>query len=355
MGQLTGASRTLLRTVLLAGALLGLGLALPVWLGFAGQPEHDVRTAPRLTQGGRILAAAPPGQLFLCQGAGLERIDLPLTRLGGPVVPLELVLREGGADGPVVRRVTAQPDPEREFQRLSFAFEPIEDASGRWFHFAIAPIGADAAGLSPWVRYHGRVGHNAPWGGSELEARVAGSPFYAPLDELRAIAVACRSLDTSRGPVRLELWEPGADTPLRRAALPEPTVVESGYAFFAFEPVHDSGGRSFAFRVLAEGGLRFNARNGAPSFKTFHGTPGTRPGLGGMTAGPVELPDRDLVFRAWSRWGPGRGLAVVRDRAGWRLWAGMGLWTLAVLALARVAVVGLAATATSGARPGGLP
>lgn len=316
---------------------LAAGLLLPLRLGLAGHPDHWVRTVPLRTHGGLVGSEAPPGQRFLCEGPDLSRIDVALVFLRDEDAGLELVLREGDAGGEVVRRVTvgAGELDGRGTRFVRFAFEPLHESSGRWYHFELRPTGGRPfADHAVSIRYHGRIGRNAPWGSELLESRTVGGTFESPLDELRALAVGCRSLSTARGAVRLELWEPGETEALRTASLPEPTVVESGYVFFGFEPVPDSAGRTYAFRVSSDGEARFVGRDGGVTFLGLHGTPGTRPGLGGATTAGRSLPDRDLVFRAWSRYGWSRGWATAETRAGWRLRAAVLGWAASVLLLA---------------------
>jgi hypothetical protein len=193
------------------------------------------------------------------------------------------------------------------------------------------------ANYAPWIRFHGQVGRDNAWGNKTFDSRTVGSSFTAPLDDLRAIAVACEYVSTVRGEVRLDLWEPGQEkSPLRTAQLPHPTVADAGYAFFSFAPIPDSAGRAYSFRVTSKVAARFNGRNAAPSFKTYHGVSGSTPELGGMTSKGESLPDRDLVFRAWSSYGRLRGLSVANARAGWRVWAAVICWTASTLALARL-------------------
>ncbi len=334
--------------VLWAAGLVAVGLVLPTAIGFAGHPEHAIRTVPLLTHAGRILRDAAPGQRFLCEGPGLERIDVALTSLHPESVELELVLREGDATGEVVRRASALPPPTRGQPFVPFRFEPVLDSAGRWYHFELSPAGGAAlAGHTPWVRYRGRVGRNEGWGDQVIETDAAEGTFGSPLDGLRALAFACEDFSTERGWVRFELFELGREneTPLRSVQLP-PTVVKGGYAFFGFRPIPDSAGRTFAYRVLSSGNVRFVGKAGQPTFKTYHGAPGGRPGLEGMTSGGEPLTDRDLVFRAWSEYGPARGWETADARAGWRLWAALLCWAAAAVAL----VVAFAAPLVGGAR-----
>ncbi len=325
------------RSILFGLAAIAAGLLLPAWLALGDHPDIAIRSVPLVTQAGHLRSATRLGQRFLCEGPGLEQVDVALALLREPSVEIELVLREEDSDGQVIRRVTVLPDPLPARQVVPFPFEPIHDSNGRWFHFEIVPAAGQAvANHSAWIRFHGRIGRNEGWGDEVIETRTVENTFLSPLDNLRALAIAFESLPSGNGEVLLELWETEIEgVPLRSSRLPRPTETESGYVFFPFPPVSGSTGQSYEYRLTAPETVRLNGRLGTPTLKTLHGVPGSRPGTGGVTQDGRHLQDRDLVFRAWSSYGWLRGLKTAHARAGWRLWAGVLCWTGAVLALIR--------------------
>ncbi len=325
------------RALLLATLLVAFGLVLPALSGLAGHPDRAVRSVPLLTQHGRIGGGLPVGQRLRCEGPGLRRIEVALVALPGEPAPLELTLRDGDASGEVLRRATATPAAGVERQWLGFDLEPLEDSAGRWLHVELRPERRGRpAPHSPWVRYHGQVGVNLPWGDRVLETARAEASFRSPLDHLRAVAVASESLFSSDGPVRLRILDEDAPgSPLREALLPAPVGLREGYAFFAFEPLAGSAGRRLRLELEAAAPVRLVASAEGLSFKTFHGLPGTRPGMGGMTHGRLALPDRDLVLRTRAEDGPARGLRRLFAELGGR--APLALLT-ALLSLLLLAV-----------------
>ena len=308
-----------------------------------------MRSLPLRFHAGRISEVAPFGQVFRCEADGLERIDVTLVTAGPESGEVELQLRREGPGGEVVRRVLVEADPLSEPELVTFRFEPIPESAGRWFHFQLVPAGGAArAGLSPWIRFHGQTGRDDPWGAEVVEGKDAGGYFQSPTGDLRGIAVACESMVATERDVRLTLWDLDDGGATRREiTLATPTAIETGYALLSFEPIPNSKGRNYGYRLDVGTHARFNARFDRPTIKTLHGLDAERAALGGMTtAGRIE-PDRDLVFRAWTASGPAAGLRIARERAGWRLWAGVGLWLLTLLALARM----LAPAASSGGGP----
>ncbi len=312
------------------------GLLVPLWYGLREHPDLAVRSTPRRTHGGLIGIEAAPGQRFLSEGPGLKRIDVALTPIIQFPGELELVLRADSQHGEVLRRVTLLLDPKRRPQFNAFEFEPIEDSTGRYYHFEVRPTGGDLfATHAVWIRYHGNAGYDAPWGDEFLETQTVENSFLSPLDDLRAVAVVCEDLSTTRGPVRFELWESGESKTLVSVDLPSPTVIRTGYLFFSFPPIPNCAGKRFSFRVTSDGAAKFVGRKGSVSFKSFHGVPGGRPGLQGMTQSGEPLTDRDLVFRTWSSKTRLTELREAYDRAGWKLWAAMICWVASVLAISR--------------------
>jgi hypothetical protein len=321
------------RALLLFALLLAVGLVLPALPALEGLPDREVRSLPRLTHAGRIGRESALGQVFRCEADGLRAVDLALARLPGERRPLELVLRADGPGGEVLRRATATPEGSRLW--LAFEFEPLEDSGGRWLHLAVRPLeGEGPSTYTPWIRYHGQVGLNAPWGDRVLVTPRTTTEFVSPLDHLRALALAFEQLAPVEGPVTLRLRE--AEAPrrvVREVRLEAARRVRVGYVFLAFEPLPESAGRRYVLELEAGAPLRLVANEAGPSFKTFHGTPGSRPGMRGATAGDLALGDRDLVFRARAGGGRLAGLRLLAQRLGGRGVVALAAWVLATLAL----------------------
>jgi len=317
--------------------LILIGLVLPLWLGLTGHPDLSVSVRPLRTHAGAIQRDAAPGQTFRCEGQGLERIEVALVSLGSPEDGLELVLRAESVKGEVLRRVSLYPGELTAPEFVSFSFEPIEESAGRWFHFQLLPNGERTiANYSPWIRFHGQTGRDDPWGETSLHEQVVRNYFQSPLGDLRALGIACEFLSTEGGAIHFELWDldDGGKT-RRELTLPTPSVVHNGYAFFDFEPVPESKGRNYGYRIKSKGPARFNARFGKPTIKTLHGVAAELSSLRGMSSGNHSLGSRDLVFQTWTSFDWERGLRLALARAGWRLWAAIACWAFAVYALGR--------------------
>jgi len=310
--------------------------------------DVEVRTAPRRTQTGRLLDESPVGQGFRCRWNGLRSIEVALTPLGPAAeAELELVLRADGPHGEVLRRARLGPaELAAGGAFTTFAFEPLDDSAGRelWFELDV-PGERVQSPYSAWVRYHGQPGTDAPWGdrilpgtvfeGKLLDHSIApGSrPTWGrvPHPHLAAVAFAFEAVRGGRA--RLEVFDEGADLaqdpPLRVALLDVQQSTRGGYAYFQFEPIADSRWKDLGFRLTVDQEARLVGFEYGPSLKTFHGGTPPAPPLLGMTRGGRVYQDRSLVFRARSSPSRAEAWALIRARAGWKLWAGGLCWVLA--------------------------
>ncbi len=314
------------------------GLVLPLCVALGDLPDVSVVSRPLRTHGGAIPSAAPPGQVFYCSEAGLRQLDVALVSVRPISTELELVVRADGPEGEVLRSCKAQPGQLREPAFVPFQFEPILDSKDRWFHFQLQIDDELAtASYATWIRFHGQTGRDDPWGSEKLDVRSVQSYFQSPLGDLRAVAVACEHLSTKSGPVKFEIWDldDGGKT-RRKLDWPAPAWVQNGYAFFSFQPIANSKGRNYGYRIDSAGPAEFNGRFGKPALKTLHGLDGETPGVRGMTSGMIRHPDRDLSFRSWSASGVAHGVSTAETRAGWRIWVAVSAWLLSILALARL-------------------
>lgn len=299
-------------------ALCILGLLAPCWFLLDAPLEHDIRSRPLHVHGGLISRAAPVGQTFFCSSPGLHRIDVALERTRPESTELAFTLRADGPHGAVLRRVVAIPDARHRSSLLQFSFDSLPDSAGRWFHFELAPAGEEPlASHSAWLRYHGQVGLRSAWGNESIKSEEQFGSFLSPLHNLRAVAVAFDDATTERGALRLRLWaEDDSGPAVRRSTLPLPTVVQGGFAIFSFPPIAESRGKKYLCSVTSDGPQRFILRDDWPVIRTFHGTPGSRPGLRGSTSGGNAQADRDIMFRAWSDRDRLHNLQVLRERLG---------------------------------------
>lgn len=334
------------RAVLLTLLLLG-GLVLPALVALDGVPGREVRSQPLLTHAGKLGRGSPLGQLFRCEVEGLERIELALARLPGRPVPLELVLRERGPRGEVLRRVVAEPPASADREWLAFAFEPLEDARDRWLHLSVQTLErGEPSSHTPWIRYHGQVGHNDPWGKRVIVTQQATMELASPLDNLRAIAVGFEDLSPTDGPLTLRVREQGGERRVVRSVTQSTDRrVRLGYTFFAFDPIPQSAGRQYSLELEGGSPVRLVGFQRGPSFKSYHGTPGTRVGMRGATIGERQLPDRDLVFRTHGGGGWLDGLRRLSGRLGARGGLALIAWLLALVGLTRALLDGPQSTA----------
>jgi len=342
-----------------AGLLvLAAGVA-PLGLKLADLRDVEVRAIPWRTHGGRLQGASPVGQGFRCRWDGLDRIEVALVALGPTRdAELELVLRDGARDGPVLRTVradAAQPAGSRPW--LAFDFEPLPDSAGRALWFELRPAdGAQDSPWSTWTRYHGQPGVDAPWGDRVLAGRVFEGDvidnslppqklhFWSkvPHPHLSAMAFAVEELRPAEGAVLLELWDaggdPASDPPLRRSRLAPGAGVEGGYAFFHFEPIAASRWKDMRFRLTAPEGARMIGFEKGLSFKTLHGGDPGPPALIGMARGDEVHTDCSLIFRAHSSPARSEVLRLLLDRLDGRLAGAALCWilgTLLILGLVR--------------------
>lgn len=321
----------------------------------ADLPDVEVRTVPRRTHGGKLLAEHPAGQGFRCRWNDLARIDVGLVS-PGPAgdAALELVLRAGGPNGEVLRRSrTAPGELQGQGHFAAFEFEPLADSAGRelWFELG-PPADASPSPYSPWIRFHGQPGHDTPWGnrivvGTVIETALTNTshepdlldPGNVPHPNLRALAFATDSVVPGSETLRLELFEEGREDPVREVELGSENEVHGGYLFFSFPPIEESRWKNYRYRVSLPPDSRLVGFELGPSVKSFHGAPVEGSPLLGASLGGVAYPDRDLVFRAWSSPSAGDVAALLRERTGGKEILAVLLWVLAIGLVLRVFVV----------------
>ena len=227
----------------------------------------------------------------------------------------------------------------------SFTFEPVTGSKGKTFHFSIEPADDAATKLSPWVRYHGQVGRNDPWGDRFLPAGVTHKgELISPHANLRALAFPVESMFPALGTASLEIFEDeGSKTPLRTSTLALPDETHLGWTFFSFEPIKESRWRRYHFELKAPDHCRLigtedESRRVIPVFKSFHGVEVMSSPLRGMTRSSYRQPDRDLVFRAWAKDSPGAVLARLQERTDGKLWIAAILWCISTAICLRLFV-----------------
>ena len=320
-----------LYSILIATLILGvsvIGLTRP-------RPVINVRSIPLITHHGGINSQSPPGQLFECSQAGLRRIDVILTAVGQTLRGnVSMKLRANSPEGVVLREVTMKPAVSQGAPAwANFEFDPITDSAGKTFHFSIEPADEAATKLSPWIRYHGQVGRNDPWGDRFLEAGAThtGDLISAHAD-LRALAFPVESMFPALGRASLTIFsDPSSKAPLRTSTLELHDDTHMGWAFFAFEPISDSRWKRYHFELKSPDHCRLIGTNDAslrptPVFKSFHGTELMSSPLRGMTRGSMRQPDRDLVFRVWCNDPTSAVLSRLDERTGGVLWLAALLW-----------------------------
>lgn len=307
------------------GAVLWLRPTLATWF------DIEVRSQPWQTHSGRLRHDTPLGERFVCEAPDLERIDVALAPLGSAAAEtaVEFQLRADGPDGPILRRAVAQgADLPRGGGFLPFEFEPLEESAGRQLFFQIRPT-AEQSDLSAWLRYRGQVGDRRPWGDRTLSGPVIEGQLRAEQPLLCAIAFAVDVLPVGDGVVELELFDEAGES-IRRTPLEPDASVDTGYAFFPFEPITGSRWKVYRYRLTLPEEARIIATEEGPSFFGLHGWPEVGDGpLLGMSVGVRMVPDRDLIFRARCRKSPREGLELLRERLGPRGLVGVGVWVLA--------------------------
>lgn len=347
--------RIVLALALAVLATLAAGLW-PLWRAARALPLIDVHERPWTTQSGRLLERYPLGQSFRCAADGLARIEVALVPLHVPPRgTLRLRLRADGPEGELVREVELAPGASAPPGALvAFEFAPVEGSAGRVFHFDLVPAtGPRPADWAAWIRYRGREGHEGAWGNRTYEQPVIegvvrasiapgreegfdpiAKPDNVPHPSFRALSFAALQLAPRLGEARLDLWELDAQgPPLRSVSLAQEDEVRDGFAFFSFEPIADSRFRKYRYRLVLPPGSVLVGDAIGPTMKSWHGLDRAGGELLGASVGGEPRPDRDLVFRAFARPDPARALAVIRERAGWRLWTGLSAWLAASTAL----------------------
>lgn len=329
----------MLRALVIAVVAL---LALFSWR--EGLPDVEIRLAERTTQAGRIFGGYPLGQGFTCEHDGLHALDVALAPIGGAALPLELELRRGAADGEVVRRasVAAEALPASDGW-ARFEFEPIEDSGGERFFFALSA--SDRTGHSPWLRFRGVPYVVRPWGdraleGSVIEGELLPAPPRPRTDlhhgDLHALAFAMNYVHPQAGVTKLELSDAQTGEVLRTASIGPGLPCDTGWVFFRFETLADTRWRALRFRVELPTGASLIGNADGPSIVAYHGGSKVPEDVLGATCAGAELPQRDLVFRAWSSDSRSALLARLAERGGERIvWAAIA-WFLAIVVAARL-------------------
>ncbi len=313
----------------------------------APRPMIDVRTIPLITHQGGLTPLHPTGEIFNCTQDGLRRIDVILTAIG-PSLRAHVTpkLRANSPEGVVLREVRVKPELTHNTPSwASFEFEPVADSRGKTFHFSVEPADEAATSLSPWVRYHGQLGRNDPWGDRYLPADVTHeAEFVSAHANLRALAFPVESMFPSLGTTRLAIFDdPNSKEPIRSSTLSLQDETHLGWAFFSFEPIPESRWKRYYFELDAPEHCRLigtedESHRPIPVFKTFHGLELMNSSLRGMTRGTLRQPDRDLVFRAWCEDPPSGVLARLEDRTGGDLWLAAILWCIATAICLRLFV-----------------
>jgi hypothetical protein len=308
------------------------------------RPNLEVRTRPLITHMGGLTTKSPPGQLFRCEQDGLHQIDVRLVSPQKGLVTLRL--RAGSPTSEVIREVSNSPEVDPTGHAWSsFRFPTIADSRGSTFHFSLSPSDEAATKISPWVRFHGQVGVNSPWGDRFLKARALhqGDTLSAHAN-LRAMAFPVESFSPALGSARLALFDNStSEEPIRISTLEAHDEVSSGWVFFPFEPLPDSRWRRYHYELQVPDSCQLIGTEddgGAEVlvYKTFHGLELSDSPLLGMTRGSARQPDRDLVFRTWCEDPAEEVIARLNERTGGVLWLAALLWAVATTICLRVFV-----------------
>jgi len=329
----------MLRALLIAAVGL---LALLAWR--EDLPDVEIRLQQRTTQAGRIFGGHPLGQGFRCEHDGLRALDVALAPIGGDARAIELELRRGGPEGELVRRaqIEAAALPASDGW-ARFEFEPLEDSAGQEFHFALAC--EDRNAHSPWVRYRGVPYVVRPWGdraleGSVVEGELLPAPPRARTDlhhgDLHTLAFATNYVHPQAGVMTLTLSDASTGDVLRTASVGPGVPCDTGWTFFHFETLADTRWRALHFKVELPTGASLIGNAEGPSIVAYHGGSQVPDDVLGATCAGAALPQRDLVFRAWSSSTRSALLARLRERGGERiLWAALA-WFLALVVASRL-------------------
>ncbi len=299
-------------------------------------PDLELRTTPWQTHSGAILPSYPVGQSFVCESDGLFAIDVAVSSDGQPLGEFQLTLSERGSDAGVFRRAVvpiAGVPPQGAY--LRFAFEPVADSAGKSYEFRLSPVSSlPRAVLTPYLVYRGQAQNVRPWGDHVAgETELEGS-FICEHPDLRAIGIGIVAFDPSAGDAELDLWIAGQDGPPIASIRLAPRVpIENGWAFFSMPVVQESRWKTFRYELRLPKKAQASAGPGGLSMISYHGGGNVSPRLLGMSVRGEELGDRDLVFRAWSKGGAERMLALLRERGGARVAIAWGLWIAASIAI----------------------
>ncbi len=307
-------------------------------------PDVEIRLAQRTTQAGRIFGDHPLGQGFVCEHDGLHAVDVALAPIGGTALALDFELRRDGPQGEVLRRARLEADklPASD-DWARFEFEPIEDSAGGRFYFSLAS--ADRNAHSPWVRYRGVPYVVRPWGdraldGSVIEGELLPSPPRTRTDlhhgDLHTLAFAMNYVHPQAGKMRLELSDARTGERLRSAEVGPGIPCDTGWVFFSFEKLADSRWRALRYRVELPTGASLIGNAEGPSIVAYHGGSSVPDDVLGATCAGAELPQRDLVFRAWSSDTRSALLARLGERGGWRIVGAAIAWFLALVVASRL-------------------
>ena len=329
----------MLRALLVAGVA---AFALLAWR--ARVPDVEIRYAPRTTQAGRIFPEFALGSGFACENDGLHAIDVAFAPIGGDPQPLELELRQGTPDGPVVRRarVEAAALPATD-DWVRFEFEPLPSSAGQRFWFQISA--PERTAHTPWTRYRGIPYVVRPWGdraidGPVIEGELLPAPPRPRTDlhhaDLHTLAFAMNYMHPQAGEARLVLYDGVSGEELRRATIGPGLPCDTGWAFFRFEKLADTRWRALRYRVELPTGASLIGNADGPSIVAFHGGSRVPPEVLGMTCGTRTLEQRDLVFRAWSSGESSALLARLSARGGRTILYAAVLWFLALLVASRL-------------------
>lgn len=321
---------------LLAGLLAALVGALALLVGSWGLPDLDVRALWFRVSVGHTQAASPPGQLVRCERDGLHRVDMAVTDIYGTAPQdLELVVRDGGPTGEVLRRAPgAGFRPLDSGGWLRFDLERIADSGGRALHLSLLPAGEAASShVAAMTRLRGVVDGLRPWGEQVFEGPLIEDELVSRQPDLRGLSVYFRELE---GRVALVLYDADSGRELRRSEAEARAPVLDGWVALGFEPLADSRWKRYRYRLALPPGARLVGPPEGPTLAAWHGSGEVDERLGTMTLGDRALPERDLLLRAWTTSGPGLAFARLGERLGWRLLPLVVAWLAASALIGRL-------------------